>query len=55
MSAVQQMVTLGATVTISLSTLVVVASNQQQFNVFALTAVQNAKKMDELCIAQQPL
>ena len=45
MSAVQQLVILGATGSIGLSTLDVVARNQQQFKVFALTAGQNAKKM----------
>jgi 1-deoxy-D-xylulose-5-phosphate reductoisomerase len=54
MSAVQQLVILGATGSIGLSTLDVVARNQQQFKVFALTAGQNAKKMAELCIAHQP-
>ncbi|TMO24077.1 1-deoxy-D-xylulose-5-phosphate reductoisomerase [Pseudoalteromonas sp. S4741] len=54
MSAVQQLVILGATGSIGLSTLDVVARNQQQFKIFALTAGQNAKKMAELCIAHQP-
>ncbi|TMP01902.1 1-deoxy-D-xylulose-5-phosphate reductoisomerase [Pseudoalteromonas sp. S3260] len=54
MSAVQQLVILGATGSIGLSTLDVVARNKQQFKVFALTAGQNAKKMAELCIAHQP-
>ncbi|MDN3433775.1 1-deoxy-D-xylulose-5-phosphate reductoisomerase [Pseudoalteromonas sp. APC 3356] len=54
MSAVQQLVILGATGSIGLSTLDVVARNQQQFKVFALTAGQNAKKMAELCITHQP-
>lgn len=44
MSAVQQLVILGATGSIGLSTLDVVARNQQQFKVFALAAGQNAKK-----------
>ncbi|CAD2225191.1 1-deoxy-D-xylulose 5-phosphate reductoisomerase [Pseudoalteromonas sp. 3J6] len=54
MSVVQQLVILGATGSIGLSTLDVVARNQQQFKVFALTAGQNAKKMAELCLAHQP-
>lgn len=44
MSAVQQLVILGATGSIGLSTLDVVARNQQQFKVFALTAGQKCKK-----------
>jgi 1-deoxy-D-xylulose-5-phosphate reductoisomerase len=54
MSVVQQLVILGATGSIGLSTLDVVARNQQQFKVFALAAGQNAKKMAELCLAHQP-
>lgn len=54
MSAMQQLVILGATGSIGLSTLDVIARNPQQFQVFALAAGQNAKKMAELCIAHQP-
>ena len=54
MSAMQQLVILGATGSIGLNTLDVVARNQQQFQIFALVAGHNAKKMAELCIAHQP-
>ena len=54
MSKKQQLVILGATGSIGLNTLDVVARNTQQFSVFALAAGKNAKKMAELCIAHQP-
>ncbi|PCC13298.1 1-deoxy-D-xylulose-5-phosphate reductoisomerase [Pseudoalteromonas sp. JB197] len=54
MSEKQQLVILGATGSIGLNTLDVVARNTQQFSVFALAAGKNAKKMAELCIAHQP-
>ncbi|WP_372763006.1 1-deoxy-D-xylulose-5-phosphate reductoisomerase [Pseudoalteromonas sp.] len=54
MSNTQQLVILGATGSIGLNTLDVVARNSQLFSVFALAAGQNAKKMAELCIAHQP-
>lgn len=50
----QQLVILGATGSIGLSTLDVVALNAELFSVFALTAGQNSKKMAQLCIAHQP-
>ncbi|ATG59665.1 MULTISPECIES: 1-deoxy-D-xylulose-5-phosphate reductoisomerase [Pseudoalteromonas] len=55
MSHKQQLVILGATGSIGLSTLDVVAKNSDLFDVFALTAGQNAKKMAELCIKHSPL
>lgn len=55
MSQQQHLVILGATGSIGLSTLDVVARNKDLFNVFALTAGQNAKKMAELCIEHNPL
>ena len=54
MSCKQQLVILGATGSIGLSTLDVVARNQEQFCVFALTAGKNAKKMAQLCVAHRP-
>lgn len=54
MSCKQQLVILGATGSIGLSTLDVVARNQEQFCVFALTAGKNAKKMAQLCVAYRP-
>ena len=54
MSAKQQLVILGATGSIGLSTLDVVSRNKELFDVFALTAGQNAKKMAELCLAHNP-
>ncbi|MBQ4833008.1 1-deoxy-D-xylulose-5-phosphate reductoisomerase [Pseudoalteromonas sp. MMG010] len=55
MSEKQNLVVLGATGSIGLSTLDVVKRNSELFNVFALTAGQNAKKMAELCIEHEPL
>ena len=55
MSQQQQLVILGATGSIGLSTLDVIARNKALFNVFALTAGHNAKKMAELCIEYEPL
>ena len=55
MSQQQQLVILGATGSIGLSTLDVIARNKALFNVFALTAGHNAKKMAELCIEHEPL
>ena len=55
MSHKQQLVILGATGSIGLSTLNVVEQNSTLFDVFALTAGQNAKKMAELCIKHTPL
>ncbi|KKL27552.1 hypothetical protein LCGC14_2384030, partial [marine sediment metagenome] len=54
MSCKQQLVILGATGSIGLSTLDVVARNQQQFAVFALAAGSNSELMAQLCIAHQP-
>jgi 1-deoxy-D-xylulose-5-phosphate reductoisomerase len=54
MSKVEQLVVLGATGSIGLSTLDVVARNPERFAVFALAAGKNAEKMAELCIAHQP-
>lgn len=55
MSDKQQIVILGATGSIGLSTLNVIEQNTSLFDVFALTAGQNAKKMAELCIKHKPL
>jgi 1-deoxy-D-xylulose-5-phosphate reductoisomerase len=55
MSQKQQLLILGATGSIGLSTLDVVERNIDLFDVFALTAGQNAKKMAELCLKHQPL
>tara|TARA_B100002049_G_scaffold236530_1_gene223548 strand:- start:614 stop:1828 length:1215 start_codon:yes stop_codon:yes gene_type:complete len=54
MSKTEQLVVLGATGSIGLSTLDVVARNTDRFAIFALTAGQNAEKMAELCLAHQP-
>lgn len=54
MSCKQQLVILGATGSIGLSTLDVVARNQQQFAVFALAAGSNSELMAQLCISYQP-
>ncbi|WP_421419460.1 1-deoxy-D-xylulose-5-phosphate reductoisomerase [Pseudoalteromonas lipolytica] len=54
MSKIEQLVVLGATGSIGLSTLDVVSRNTDRFAVFALTAGQNAEKMAELCITHQP-
>ncbi|WP_404339250.1 1-deoxy-D-xylulose-5-phosphate reductoisomerase [Pseudoalteromonas mariniglutinosa] len=54
MSQTQQLVILGATGSIGLNTLDVVALNRQQFSIFALTASQNWQKMAELCMCHQP-
>ncbi|MEJ6473468.1 1-deoxy-D-xylulose-5-phosphate reductoisomerase [Pseudoalteromonas piscicida] len=50
----QNLVVLGATGSIGLSTLDVVSRNEEQYRVFALIAGQNAEKMAELCVAHQP-
>ncbi|AQQ00740.1 1-deoxy-D-xylulose-5-phosphate reductoisomerase [Pseudoalteromonas aliena] len=55
MSHRQLLVILGATGSIGLSTLDVVSRNKELYDVFALTAGQNAKKMAELCIEHQPM
>lgn len=55
MSPKQQLVILGATGSIGLSTLDVVSLNKELFDVFALTAGQNAKKMAALCIEHEPV
>ncbi|MCQ8877198.1 1-deoxy-D-xylulose-5-phosphate reductoisomerase [Pseudoalteromonas shioyasakiensis] len=54
MSCKQQLVILGATGSIGISTLDVVERNQDKFEVFALTAGSNAKSMAQLCITHQP-
>ncbi|NMM41259.1 1-deoxy-D-xylulose-5-phosphate reductoisomerase [Pseudoalteromonas arctica] len=54
MSCKQQLVILGATGSIGLSTLDVVARNQEQFAVFALAAGNNSELMAQLCITHQP-
>lgn len=54
MSSKQQLVILGATGSIGTSTLDVIARNQSQFGVFALTAGSNAKLMAQLCITHKP-
>ncbi|OUS74467.1 1-deoxy-D-xylulose-5-phosphate reductoisomerase [Pseudoalteromonas sp. A601] len=54
MSCRQQLVILGATGSIGISTLDVIARNQSQFEVFALTAGANAKLMAQLCVTHQP-
>lgn len=50
----QNLVVLGATGSIGLSTLDVVSRNKEQYRVFALVAGQNAEKMAELCLRHQP-
>jgi 1-deoxy-D-xylulose-5-phosphate reductoisomerase len=50
MSQQQQLVILGATGSIGLSTLDVMARNKALFNVFALTAGHNAKKKWLSCV-----
>lgn len=55
MSYQQKLVVLGATGSIGLSTLDVIARNKTRFSIFALTAGRNAKKMAELCLAHNPL
>ncbi|ODB44917.1 1-deoxy-D-xylulose-5-phosphate reductoisomerase [Pseudoalteromonas sp. BMB] len=50
----QNLVVLGATGSIGLSTLDVVSRNKEQYRVFALVAGQNAEKMAELCLRYQP-
>ncbi|MAD03168.1 MAG: 1-deoxy-D-xylulose-5-phosphate reductoisomerase [Pseudoalteromonas sp.] len=54
MSKIEQLVVLGATGSIGLSTLDVVSRNPERFAVFALAAGKNADQMAELCIAHQP-
>lgn len=54
MKNTQQLVILGATGSIGLSTLDVVARNSEQFKVFALTGGHNAKKMAQLCVSYCP-
>lgn len=54
MSCKQQLVILGATGSIGLSTLDVVARNKEQFAVFALAAGSNSEAMAQLCITHQP-
>ena len=55
MSCKQQLVVLGATGSIGLSTLDVIARNKSQFEVFALTAGGNAKSMAQLCLTHNPV
>ncbi|MCG9768025.1 1-deoxy-D-xylulose-5-phosphate reductoisomerase [Pseudoalteromonas piscicida] len=50
----QNLVVLGATGSIGLSTLDVVSRNKEQYRVFALVAGQNAEKMAELCLRHHP-
>ncbi|AUJ70525.1 1-deoxy-D-xylulose-5-phosphate reductoisomerase [Pseudoalteromonas sp. NC201] len=50
----RNLVVLGATGSIGLSTLDVVSRNTEQYRVFALVAGQNAEKMAELCLHHQP-
>lgn len=50
----QNLVVLGATGSIGLSTLDVVSRNKEQYRVLALVAGQNAEKMAELCLRHQP-
>ncbi|RXE87230.1 1-deoxy-D-xylulose-5-phosphate reductoisomerase [Pseudoalteromonas sp. A757] len=50
----QNLVVLGATGSIGLSTLDVVSRNEEQYRVFALVAGQNAEKMAELCSRHRP-
>jgi 1-deoxy-D-xylulose-5-phosphate reductoisomerase len=50
----QNVVILGATGSIGLSTLDVISKNSDKFNVFALVAGQNVDKMVELCQRYQP-
>ncbi|WP_339143328.1 1-deoxy-D-xylulose-5-phosphate reductoisomerase [Pseudoalteromonas galatheae] len=50
----QNVVVLGATGSIGLSTLDVVSRNEEQYRVFALVAGQNAEKMAELCSRHRP-
>ena len=54
MSYQQRLVVLGATGSIGLSTLDVIARNKAQFRVFALAAGRNVQKMAELCLAHNP-
>ena len=54
MSCKQQLVILGATGSIGVNTLDVVARNKEQFAVFALTAGSNSQLMAQLCINHQP-
>lgn len=51
----KNMVILGSTGSIGISTLQVVAQNSERFNVFALTAKQNVDTMVEQCLAFQPV
>lgn len=55
MSCKQQLVILGATGSIGTSTLDVIARNPSQFEVFALTAGENAKSMAQLCLEHHPV
>lgn len=55
MSCKQQLVILGATGSIGISTLDVITRNKSQFDVFALTAGGNAKSMAQLCLAHNPV
>ncbi|PHI38000.1 1-deoxy-D-xylulose-5-phosphate reductoisomerase [Pseudoalteromonas sp. GCY] len=50
----QNLVVLGATGSIGLSTLDVVSRNKEQYRIFALVAGQNAEKMAELCLRHRP-
>lgn len=53
-SKIQNVVILGATGTIGLQTLDVIAQHYEQFSVFALTANNNVKSMLELCLKYRP-
>lgn len=53
-SKIQNVVILGATGTIGLQTLDVIAQHYEQFGVFALTANNNVKSMLELCLKYRP-
>ncbi|MBD1583654.1 1-deoxy-D-xylulose-5-phosphate reductoisomerase [Pseudoalteromonas sp. S16_S37] len=54
MSQKEQVVILGATGSIGLSTLDVIARNSERYQVFALAAGRNVDKMAEQCLAHRP-
>ncbi|BBN82283.1 1-deoxy-D-xylulose 5-phosphate reductoisomerase [Pseudoalteromonas sp. A25] len=54
MSQLEQVVILGATGSIGLSTLDVIARNSERYQVFALAAGRNVEKMAEQCLVHQP-
>jgi 1-deoxy-D-xylulose-5-phosphate reductoisomerase len=54
LAGLQNVCVLGATGSIGLNTLDVIARHPQRYNAFALTANNNADKMRELCLRYQP-